>query len=191
VQGWYAYRRDVVHRSEPNAAHRALARMERVFPDFTLITQNVDDLHRRAGSERVVELHGNLARNYCIECHEPASAEYVDSAAGGPVRCAACGGLIRPDVVWFGEMLPRDAVSEAWEAASRSEVFLSIGTSAVVYPAADLPLVASRAGAYVVEVNVEPSAIAEALDEVLLGPAGVVLPALLEAVTERMEGTKA
>lgn len=190
VQGWYAYRREIVHRAEPNPAHRALARLEALYGDFTLITQNVDDLHRRAGSTHVVELHGNLTRNYCIACGAPASPGHLDAAPEGPVRCAACGGLVRPDVVWFGEALPEDAVADAWQAASRAEVFLSIGTSGVVYPAAELPLVAARAGAYVVEVNIEPSAVSDAADELLLGSAGSVLPALVDAVAARLLRTK-
>ena len=191
VQGWYAYRRAIVHRAEPNPAHRALARMEPCFDEFTLITQNVDALHRRAGSRRVVELHGNLTRNYCIACGTPATPEHVDAAAADIVRCEACGDLVRPDVVWFGETLPGDAVADAWQAASGAEVFLSVGTSGVVYPAAELPLVASRSGAYVVEINVERSALADAADEVLLGPAGSILPVLVDAVVERLDRIKA
>lgn len=190
VQGWYAYRRGIVHRAEPNPAHRALARLERMIADFTLITQNVDDLHRRGGSSRIVELHGNLTRNYCVDCRRPTSPAEIDAATDGPVRCPACGGLVRPDVVWFGEMLPEDAVEAAWQAAARAEVFLSIGTSAVVHPAAELPLIASASGAYVAEINVERSAIADALDEVILGPAGVVLPALVDEVATRLASAR-
>jgi len=170
---------------EPNPGHYALVELERMVPDFTLITQNVDNLHRRAGSQRVVELHGNLLRSYCIDCGRPADEVDLEAAAEGkPVRCPACGGLIRPDVVWFGELLPEEALAEAYAACERAEVFLSVGTSAVVYPAAGLPLEAKRAGAYVAEINLQPSAIADQVDALLLGKAGEILPALVAAVRQ-------
>ncbi|WP_243664678.1 SIR2 family NAD-dependent protein deacylase [Rhodothermus marinus] len=185
VQRWYAYRRKLVREVEPNPGHYALVELERMVPDFTLITQNVDNLHRRAGSRRVVELHGNLLRSYCIDCGRPADEVDLEAAAEGkPARCPACGGLIRPDVVWFGEMLPEEALAEAYAACERAEVFLSVGTSAVVYPAAGLPLEAKRAGAYVAEINLQPSAIADEMDALLLGKAGEILPALVEAVRQ-------
>ena len=186
VQAWYAHRRALVEEAEPNPGHLALAELETMIPDFTLITQNVDDLHRRAGSRNVVELHGNLTRSYCIDCRRPATeADLRMLASGEPARCPACGGYLRPDVVWFGEMLPVEAFERAHEAARRAEVFLSIGTSAVVYPAAEIPLVAREHGAYVAEVNVAPSAIAGDVDEVALGPAGTILPRLAAAVQGR------
>ncbi len=183
VQGWYAHRRAVVEDVQPNPGHDALAELERLVPHFLLATQNVDDLHRRAGSERIIELHGNLTRSYCADCDRPASRD--DLAAidnGAEARCRSCAGLLRPDVVWFGEMLPDGAMERAAEAAAQADVFLSVGTRAVVYPAAGLPLIAREAGAYVVEVNVERSAIASEMSEVVLGPSGEVLPALLDAV---------
>ncbi len=183
VQGWYAHRRRLVEGVEPNAAHRALADLEATAGDFTLITQNVDNLHHRAGSQNVLELHGNLTRSYCIECERPATdADLAPLAEKRQALCPGCEGLLRPDVVWFGEMLPEGAVEKAHAAAERADVFLSIGTSAVVYPAAQVPLVAREAGAYVAEVNPEPSAIAAYLDETVVGKAGAVLPALVEAV---------
>ncbi|WP_397546378.1 SIR2 family NAD-dependent protein deacylase [Rhodothermus marinus] len=185
VQRWYAYRRRLVREVEPNPGHYALVELERMVPDFTLITQNVDNLHRRAGSRRVVELHGNLLRSYCIDCGRPADEVDLEAAAEGkPARCPACGGLIRPDVVWFGELLPEEALAEAYAACERAEVFLSVGTSAVVYPAAGLPLEAKRAGAYVAEINLQPSAIADQVDALLLGKAGEILPALVAAVRQ-------
>jgi NAD-dependent deacetylase len=186
VQGWYTHRRKVVEDVAPNPGHEALAALERLVPDFLLATQNVDNLHRRAGSRNVVELHGNLTRSYCIDCGEPAAPDALAALGEEEVaRCPSCGGLFRPDVVWFGEMLPEGAMERAAEAAARADVFLSVGTSAVVYPAAGLPLIAADAGAYVAEVNVERSAIARQLDEVVLGKSGEVLPALVEAVRAR------
>ena len=192
VQGWYAHRRRVVEEVEPNDGHRALAALEEMVTArpggrFLLATQNVDGLHRRAGSERVVELHGSLTRTLCIDCGREATEAEIAAVAEAdePAHCSACGGLLRPDVVWFGEMLPEGAMERAAEAAAEADVFLSVGTSAVVYPAAGLPLVAREHGAYVAEVNVERSAIADALDEVVLGKAGEVLPALVEAARDR------
>ncbi len=186
VQGWYAHRRAVVEDVQPNAGHEALAELETLVPHFLLATQNVDDLHRRAGSHAIVELHGNLTRSYCVECGKPAGPGALAAIEnGGEARCPACGGLLRPDVVWFGEMLPEGAFERAAEAAARADVFLSVGTSAVVYPAAGLPLIAKESGAYVAEINVERSDIAHALDEVVLGRSGAVLPTLVAAVRER------
>lgn len=180
VQGWYAMRREVVLKASPNAGHVALAEMERRFEDFTLITQNVDGLHQRAGNQNVLELHGNILRNYCITCKKEATEEDLEKNAAGNVgSCPNCNGLIRPDVVWFGEYLPEQTLGLAQRAAARADVFFTIGTSGLVYPAADLPLQARMRGAYVVEINVERSAIADEVDEVILGKAGDVLPQLM------------
>jgi NAD-dependent deacetylase len=149
VWRWYAWRRDLVARAEPNDGHRLLVRMQAHFADFTLITQNVDGLHRRAGSTGVIELHGDITRIRCSRCArvEP------EPGAGEPPSCGACGAHLRPDVVWFGEMLPSDALQQAGHAASTCDVFLSIGTSGLVYPAAGLTELAARSGALVVHVN--------------------------------------
>ena len=183
VQGWYAHRQRLAGETEPNPGHYALAELEALVPHFTLVTQNVDNLHRRAGSEHVIELHGNITRSSCIDCGTAAGNEdLAPLAEGTPVRCTACGGLIRPDVVWFGEMLPEGAMEAASEAAAAADVFLSIGTSAVVYPAAGLPLLAAESGAYAAEINVERSAVAAHMSEVVTGPSGAVLPELIKAV---------
>ena len=192
VQGWYAHRREIATGCTPNPGHRALAELEALVATFALITQNVDNLHQRAGSQRVLELHGNIMRSYCVDCGRPAEDADLPAAAvpgaeasaeaAEAARCPVCDGLLRPDVVWFGEWLPADTFEAATESARTADVFLSIGTSAVVYPAAGLPLLAKEHGAYVAEVNVERSAIAGQLDEVVLGPAGEVLPRLVEAV---------
>lgn len=183
VQKWYEHRRSVANETKPNAGHQALAEMESLFDEFTLVTQNVDNLHRRAGSRRIVELHGNITRSYCVECERPAGEDVMRPIAEGmKAVCPSCGGLVRPDVVWFGEMLPEGAMEAAYAAAEDADVFLSVGTSAVVYPAAGIPPHARAAGAYVAEINIEPSAIADAVDEVVLGRAGEILPALIEAV---------
>lgn len=183
VQGWYRHRREVASNTTPNPAHLAIRDLEELIANLTLVTQNVDDLHRRAGSRNVLELHGNIMRSYCIDCDreapEPTSTEDLETGAR---RCAGCGGLIRPGVVWFGEPLPSREIEEAYRAAERSEVLLSVGTSAEVYPAAWLPATARQSGAYVAEFNLRPSAIASQVDEVVLGPAGVTLPRLVDSV---------
>ena len=186
VQAWYAYRRSVALEKRPNPGHEALVELEDLIPNFLLITQNVDHLHQRAGSTNMAELHGNITRSYCIDCGKTATEEEMAPIASGALaRCHACDGNIRPDVVWFGEMLPEGVMEWAGEAARRAEVFLSIGTSAIVYPAAGLPLTARKNGAYVAEINIEASAIAGYVDEVVLGKAGEVLPALVQAVREK------
>lgn len=190
VQGWYAHRRTVVERVQPNAGHVALAELERMViergGDFLLATQNVDGLHARAGSEKIIELHGSLTRSFCIDCERPASeAELAAIESGTVAVCPTCDGLLRPDVVWFGETLPEGAMEAAAEAAATCEVFLSVGTSAVVYPAAGLPLIARECGAYVAEINPQRSDIASRLNEHVGGRAGEALPLLLQAVKDR------
>ena len=186
VQSWYTYRRSVAMEKAPNPGHEALVHLETLFPEFLLITQNVDNLHQRAGSTRIAELHGNIIRSYCIDCDKTATEQEMEPIASGTAaRCSACNGYIRPDVVWFGEMLPDGAMVQAHAAAHQSDVFLSIGTSAGVYPAAGIPLAAKEFGAYVAEVNIEASAIAGYVDEVVLGKAGEVLPKLVAAVKEK------
>ena len=186
VQGWYAHRQHIASDAAPNPAHKALAELEQHMDAFALITQNVDNLHQRAGSTRVIELHGNITRTYCIDCKRPATGDELSALADGePARCPACDGYIRPDVVWFGEMLPQKALQQAQDAATRADVFLSVGTSAVVQPAAGLPLTAKQHGAYLVEVNVDETAITGYADEVLRGKAGVVLPPLVETIASQ------
>jgi NAD-dependent deacetylase len=179
VWAWYDARRRQISGCAPNAGHVALERFGRDRSDFRLITQNVDGLHAAAGSTGVILLHGDLFRVRCTNegtSREDRRVPLPDI----PPRCV-CGALLRPDVVWFGEVLPEGAMQEATEAASRAEVFLSIGTSAVVYPAAALPEVAKRHGAYLVEINIEETPLSPSADEVILGPAAEVLPDLLGA----------
>ncbi len=179
VWQWYAYRRALVEAAAPNPGHLALADLERRIAEFTLITQNVDGLHHRAGSQNVVELHGNLFRYRCFDDHEP--VELTTSPQDAPPRCLRCGGLVRPDVVWFGEWLPPQAWRAAVTAAEQCDLFLCIGTSGVVRPAADLPLIARSAGAYTVEMNIAPGALDGLLDLHLYAPSGQLLPALMVA----------
>ena len=177
VWEWYEGRRAQVLKARPNAGHVALARYEERHPGFVLVTQNIDGLHRAAGSRRVVCLHGDLFRVRC-EREGTSREDRRVPLPEIPPRCA-CGGLLRPDVVWFGEMLPEREMSEAAGAARRATLFLVIGTSALVYPAASLPEIARRHGAYVVEINIEPTPLTPLVDEVVEGPAATVLPSLL------------
>ena len=179
VWRWYSWRREVIRGVDPNAGHFALVSLAGLFPRFSLVTQNVDNLHRRAGSAEVHELHGNIERSRCMSCGMFFHGDEAPPSDTDP-RCD-CGGRIRPDVVWFGESLPFEELRFAQDAAQDCDLYLTIGTSGLVYPAAALPQIAKQAGAYVVEINPEPSAIAQQLDESIPGPSGVVLPLLLDA----------
>lgn len=176
VWEWYAERRARIAGVQPNPGHAALAALQQRFARFTLVTQNIDSLHQRAGSREVVELHGNIARVKCSR-EDTIVSEFPPDES--PPRCH-CGAWLRPDVVWFGEMLPADALARAEEAAEHCEVFLSVGTSAQVYPAAELPLRALSAGATVVEINPERTVLTRHAHFALQGAAGIVLPALLQ-----------
>jgi NAD-dependent deacetylase len=180
VWEWYAWRREAIKGVRPNPGHYALVDMAQHIPDFTLITQNVDGLHRMAGSPRVVELHGNLQRVKCASCGQQAE-EWEDAQDEVP-RCNVCGGLLRPDVVWFGESLPRAALEIAVEAARACHVFFSIGTSGIVQPAASLAFAAHNKGAVVVEINAEPTPLTPKVDFALHGKSGEIMPALVETV---------
>jgi NAD-dependent deacetylase len=177
VWDWYAWRRELVANVQPNAGHLALAELEGRVPVLTLITQNVDGLHQRAGSRNVIELHGNITRTKCFE--EDRVVDTWEESDVTPPRCPRCGGRLRPDVVWFGEMLPRDAMDRAVEASNACDLFLSIGTSTLVHPAASLPFKALANGATVVEINPEPTPLTPRAHHVLAGPAARILPELL------------
>lgn len=180
IWDWYAWRREAVKGVRPNPGHYALAEMEKRAPGFTLITQNVDGLHRMAGNQNVLELHGNIQRVRCADCYTVTETweEDIESVP----RCKECDGLLRPDVVWFGESLPRDQLEAAVEAARSCDVFFSIGTSGVVQPAASLAFAAHNRGAVVVEVNAEPTPLTSKANFALHGKSGEILPRLVEAV---------
>jgi len=181
VWEWYAWRRKLVADARPNPAHFALVEMEKLFPQFHLITQNVDGLHQRAGSRRVIELHGSLNRTKCFD--EGTIVSNWRETGDVPPKCPNCGGRLRPDVVWFEEAMPEAEMELAATASTNSDVFLSIGTSTVVYPAAGLPAEALRSGATVVEINPQPTPFTAQAHFTLAGAAGVVLPAMVKALT--------
>lgn len=188
VWGWYEWRRGRVLRCQPNRAHRAIAAMQNHVSDLTVVTQNVDDLHERAGSADVTHLHGSLHQPRCYDCAiaYDFSGDVPDEPEGGrrlkPPVCAQCGGYVRPGVVWFGESLPEKNWLRAQKLASQCDVLFSVGTSSLVYPAASLPQLAKSAGACVVQVNPNPTGVESLLDHDLQGKAGDVMPALLQAV---------
>ncbi|MDX1663592.1 MAG: NAD-dependent deacylase [Candidatus Promineifilaceae bacterium] len=184
VWEWYGWRRELIARAEPNPGHLALAEMERHIPHFTLITQNIDALHAVAGSRDLIELHGNIRRNKCFREGQIIPETEAVEAEEGPPTCPRCGAFVRPDVVWFGEALPEKALARAVFATRQADVFLSIGTSTQVYPAAALPLEAVEHGAVTVEVNPQLTPVTKWMDHVLQGPAGEVLPLLVARVWE-------
>ncbi|MFQ5810844.1 MAG: NAD-dependent deacylase [Armatimonadota bacterium] len=180
VWEWYDWRRQRIAEAEPNAGHLALAELEGMFPKFTLITQNVDGLHEAAGSRNIVELHGCIWRVRCTA--EGTVTENRDVPLGEiPPRCG-CGALLRPDVVWFGEAMPPEAIAEACEAAEMAQVMLVVGTSALVYPAAALPHLTSQQDGAIIEVNPEPTMLPDVTHIVLRGGGAEVLPQLVAAV---------
>lgn len=183
VWAWYEWRRDLVEQAAPNSGHLALARLETLVPRFTLVTQNVDGLHRRAGSRDPIEFHGSLFDNRCLSCGE-ADGD-VPRPCPAPRHCRACGGWIRPGVVWFGEAIPPAALERSFAAAGDCDLFMSIGTSAEVYPAAGLAEVARRSGATLVEINPEATALSRLADHVLPLPSGEALPALCRLLEEQ------
>lgn len=182
VWEWYRYRQGICAGAAPNAAHAALARVEERAPSFTLITQNVDGLHRRAGSRNVISLHGDVFRARCTVCD--AGRDLTGDEASTIPECPARHPM-RPDIVWFGEMLPQKAMADAAHAAAAAKLFLVIGTSAIVYPAAAFPLIAKDAGAKLVEVNREATPLTELADISFRGKAAEVLPGIVERAFPR------
>lgn len=181
IWNWYRWRRDLVEKVEPNAGHRALVELQAQVREFTLITQNVDGLHQRAGSQDVIEFHGNLFEVRCFVKDCVVTEEY-DASATVPT-CPACGSNLRPGVVWFGEAIPQNALQDSMTAASSCDLFLSIGTSSLVWPAAGLADTARAAGATIVEVNPDTTPLSNATDFQLNGNAGTILPELLERLS--------
>ena len=179
VWEWYNWRRELLSEVKPNAGHLALRQLEKYLDSLVIVTQNVDGLHSQAGSTNVLELHGNIRRNKCADCNRQMefqgeiNPDSIDS-------CPECGGKIRPDVVWFGEMLPEDVINEAFLQTERADLFFSIGTSALVHPAASLPVLAQRHGATLVEINPEETPLTGLADIVLREKSGDVLPHLVD-----------
>lgn len=192
VWDFYAFRRELVQKTQPNAGHYALAELEKLLPDFTLITQNVDNHHHKAGSQNIITLHGDLFRFKCADnCQgEPTAIDYdvlTDFPDDTPPLCPHCQrGYARPDVVWFGEGLPETNLKRAFEIAKSCDVMLVIGTSGAVYPAAWLPIEAGKNDAFLIEINPNESELSRAMDVRFASPSGEVLPQLVEAVKKEL-----
>lgn len=170
---WYQLRQREMKKAQPNRAHSVIAEMEHYFPRFSVITQNIDGMHKRAGSANVIELHGNIWRMRCTR--DGTLIDLDDPVKEIPPLCQ-CGSILRPDVVWFGEPLPQDQLGRALSIASESEVMFVVGTSAVVYPAAALPLLTKDSGGAVIEINLEPTDLSSYADASIFGPAGEIMP---------------
>ena len=180
VWDWYRVRYAAMQDAEPNDGHRALAWLIDHHPTASLITQNIDGLHQRAGAAHAIELHGNIGRVKCFDSDHYIADE--DLGDGRPPSCPQCGSLARPDVVWFGEQLDQSVISQALDSLWNCGAFFSIGTSALVEPAASLAFEARERGAYIIEVNLEQTPLSDYADLTLEGPAGRILPALFHAI---------
>ncbi len=180
VWEWYQYRREIVEESQPNKGHLAIAELEKYYK-VNVVTQNVDNLHLRAGSSNIDELHGSIVRNFCIDCKTFYNHQEFKFDKKVP-RCEKCNGMIRPDVVWFGENLRGNAFPHGEQKAKECDICFIVGTSAIVYPAAYIPITASEYGAYLVEINIETTEISNQVDYSILGKSGDILPKILELV---------
>jgi NAD-dependent deacetylase len=189
VWGWYEWRRALVNHAKPNAGHLAIAQWAHS-ADLTVITQNVDDLHERAGSNRIIHLHGSLFAARCFACSRSHALPPIDPSFSesrheiDPPRCAHCGGLIRPGVVWFGESLPEKQWRDAEKACEQADLLICLGASALVYPAASLPQIASKQGAVIVQVNPNATGMDAIADFSIQGVAGDVMPRIVAAVAQ-------
>ncbi len=181
VWQWYRQRIAAAMKTEPNPGHRAIAQMESIFEKVTVITQNVDGMHQRAGSTQVVELHGNFLRCHCLECGHKDPRPTTEITGEVP-KCSKCDGLLRPSVIWFAEPLPQEELAVAFAETSSCDVLFSVGNSSVVFPAAQLPHDAKRRGALTIEINLAPTALTPSVDVFLEGSAAEILPPLVRAL---------
>jgi len=187
VWDWYQWRRGLVSNAQPNPGHIALAKLHEYKRDVVVITQNVDDLHEQAGSQQIIHLHGNIARSRCYDnCQDvPTSIDISQldyDKENGPPTCPHCGAYVRPDVVWFGEPLPQAELANAFSISEACDVMLVVGTSGLVSPASQLPILAKRNGATIIEVNPDYSMITRIADIKLEGPSGEMLPRVVAAL---------
>jgi NAD-dependent deacetylase len=188
VWDWYKLRRERADSVEPNPGHYALAELAGLIPRLSLLTQNVDGLHTRAGNAGVIELHGSIRKVRCFDCGIYAES-WLDDSQNVP-KCPHCGGFLRPDVVWFGESLPRPALEAAVEASRTCQAFFSIGTSGLVQPAASLAHAARNRGAVIIEINLEPTPLTPKCDYAFHGKSGEILPELVRVVWRDFLSTK-
>jgi NAD-dependent deacetylase len=181
VWEWYQLRQREMKKAKPNPAHETIAKMEQHFDEFTVLTQNIDGMHKRAGSRNIIELHGNIWR---MKCPRDGTVIDIDTPVEVIPPLCHCGSMLRPDVVWFGEPLPTEAMDAASEAASKSEVMFVVGTSAVVYPAAALPILTKNAGGLVIEINTEETDLSPYADLSIFGRAGALMPVLWRKILQ-------
>lgn len=179
---FYHWRRAILSNIEPNFGHYSLVDLEKYCNEFHLITQNVDNLHRLAGSENILEIHGNITRSRCTQCSFNRTEKIKTYSGKGVPRCPKCQSILRPDVILFGETLPKKILEQAQNAAATCEVFFSIGTSSLVEPAATLPYIAKGNGAYVVEINPQETPLSKHTNETIRGESGKILPHLVTAL---------
>jgi NAD-dependent deacetylase len=185
VWTWYQQRRTMYRDVAPNPGHRAIAELQHLIPTVVVVTQNIDNLHHAAGSTDIIELHGNILRYRCLGTGHRLHLDDLPATHEVPPRCPRCGSLVRPDVVWFGELLPEQALKRALAESRRCDAMLVVGTSAVIQPAALLPYEAADRGAAIVEVNPNPSGATDLADVFLQGPSGEILPQLVDALRQR------
>ena len=183
VWNWYELRRATIRCNKPNPGHHALARMEVFFDSFSISTQNIDGYHKLAGSTVIRELHGNIFRNKCLE-EDVLLDDFDDSSI--PPKCPRCGAMVRPDVVWFGEMLPESEWEPARIEAENCNVYMVVGTSGMVWPAAGLPTIAKRKGAKVIIINPETTEIDQRADLLIKGKSGEILPEIVKLLEKQI-----
>lgn len=185
VWEWYEYRRGLMRGAKPNAGHDALAKLQQRFESLTVITQNVDDMHEQSGSQHIIRLHGSIAQNKCFnDCQGKPTLIDISSLSGTPPACPHCGAHVRPNVVWFGELLPIDQINAAYTVLEQCDALLIIGTSGMVNPAAQMPIYAKRFGATLIEINTEATPITRIADVHLRGASGELLPQIVAALDE-------
>lgn len=182
VWEWYQYRRNIVESTEPNPGHYAIAEFEKYY-NVNVVTQNVDNLHARAGSSNIEELHGSIVRNFCMDCKTFYNHQEFEFNNKVP-RCQKCNGYIRPDVVWFGENLRGNAFPNSEQKAKECDICFVVGTSAIVYPAVYIPITAKQYGAFLVEINLEPTEFSDQADYSIFGKSGEILPEVVKLITE-------
>ncbi len=182
VWEWYHWRQNIISKADPNPAHYAVVDLEKKLERFLLLTQNVDNLHRRAGSKNVLEIHGNIFRTRCLICGEIANYQKPPEPANSTLPKCTCGGSLRPDVVWFGEAIPQDIWQNSLDFLSRADAALICGTSGIVWPAAAIPEIAKHGNTKTIEINLEPTAVSSIVDVSIHGKAGEVLPTIVAAL---------
>lgn len=182
VWEWYHWRQSIISKAKPNPAHYALVKLEKMIARFLLLTQNIDNLHRRAGSENILELHGNIFRTRCLQCNNITAYEHPEEISKNFLPKCACDGLLRPDVVWFGESIPQKIWQDSMDFLSQADTVLICGTSGVVWPAAAIPEIAQQNNIKTIEINLEHTPVSSVVDISILGKAGEIMQSIITAL---------